>query len=170
MTPDIDLRLSTMVRALEQVVIPALDPRNGLACEQAGLLVGQLRLLASQWHRTEKYAAVCLADLARSLADLAPQGGPTTQGAQARVVACAEDTGLPSLEAQYKALSRHADALVRAADIDGEPAFRTALHRALLAFSQRQALRDRSWFALSGFDFRPDELIPMEQLVGESAQ
>ncbi|MFD2579823.1 hypothetical protein ACFSTD_17200 [Novosphingobium colocasiae] len=156
-----------MIRALDQVIMPALDPNNSLAREQAGLLAGHLRLLAAQWNRTENYARTCLDDLVQSLEGFEPAGGPHTAkafDAVARTIAARSPNGI---EQQYKQLSAVADALVRAVDIDGDAALRQQLHRALLAFSRRQALRDRSWFALSGFDLKPDELIPIEKLAPE---
>lgn len=81
MTPDIDLRISTMVRAMEEVVMPAVDTHNGLAREQAALLVGQLKLLAAQWKHTEDYASVCIADLVKTLSGLIPLGGEETKNA-----------------------------------------------------------------------------------------
>lgn len=62
MTPSIDIRIATIVRAMEDVVAPAIDPGNSLAREQAALVVGQVRLIAAQWSRSEDYARVCLAD------------------------------------------------------------------------------------------------------------
>ena len=48
MNPSIDLRIRSMLRALQETVIPALDPSDALAREQAGLLVGHLHALSIQ--------------------------------------------------------------------------------------------------------------------------
>ena len=37
MNPSIELRIKTMIRALTEVIIPAVDPNNSLAQEQARL-------------------------------------------------------------------------------------------------------------------------------------
>ena len=86
MTPDIDLRIASMVRAMEDVVRPAIDPLNSLAAEQAALIVGHLRLLAIQWNKAESYARTCLADLDATLDGLVPSGGPATRAAAAAAV------------------------------------------------------------------------------------
>ena len=41
MMPSIDLRLASMIRAVEEVLLPALSGHSGLAQEQAQLLLGQ---------------------------------------------------------------------------------------------------------------------------------
>lgn len=168
MTPSIDIRIATIVRAMEDVVAPAIDPGNSLAREQAALVVGQVRLIAAQWSRSEDYARVCLADLAGVMADLAPAGGPLTRAAQGGVATALAAEG--RAEAHYKQLMVAADALVRAADADGEPAFRADLRTRLLDFSARQSMRDRSWFAGSGFDLNPDQLQPIDDLVAGAAR
>lgn len=168
MTPDIDLRIASMVRAMEDVVRPAIDPLNSLATEQAALIVGHLRLLAVQWSKVENYARACLADLDRTLEGLAPSGGPATRAAAADLAEAREPKG--PAEAHYKAVMRATDSLVRAAARDGEPAFRQALHHAVIAFSARQSLRDRSWFAASGFDLNPGELHSVADLTMERAR
>ena len=45
MNPSIELRIKTMVRALTEIIIPAIDRDNSLAQEQAGLLIGHLHVL-----------------------------------------------------------------------------------------------------------------------------
>ncbi len=168
MTPSIDLRVATLIRAVEDVIAPAIDQTNHLAKEQTALLVGQLKLLAAQWNRAADYAAVCRADLAGSLGGLRVEGAEQTQRAYAAVAGALSAPPGPDAEADYKALMRCADGLVRAADGDGSSEFRQELRARLLAFSTRQALRDRSWFALSGFDLRPQELSTIDTMIGRA--
>lgn len=168
MTPSIDLRVATLIRAVEDVIAPAIDQTNHLAKEQAALLVGQLKLLAAQWNRAADYAAVCHADLAETLVGLKVEGAEQTQHAYAAVTDAISTPPGRDAEADYKALMRCADGLVRAADEDGSLEFRRDLRARLLAFSTRQALRDRSWFALSGFDLRPQELSTIDTMIGRA--
>ena len=165
MTPSIDLRLATIIRAMRDVVSPAIDRDNSLAQEQAALVIGHLQLLAVQWSRTNEYANVCLTDLAGALRALSPEGGPQTMHAATALFAALDCTA-GAREARYKAVMAGADQLIRAADVDGGEEFGKQLRQAMLAFSKRQSLRDRSWFALSGFDLRPGELLSIESLAG----
>lgn len=168
MTPSIDLRIATLIRAVKDVIAPAIDQNNHLAKEQAALVVGQLRLLAAQWNKAADYAKVCRADLADALAGLEVDGAGQTRRAHAELAGALAAAPGRDAEADYKALMRYADGLVRAADADGSAAFRRDLRTRLLAFSQRQALRDRSWFALSGFDLRPEELSSIDAMIGRA--
>lgn len=152
-----------MVRAMQDVVLPAIEPSNGLAREQASLIIGHLNLLAMQWSRADEYARVCLADLERTIAPLTPAGGPQTTAAAGALDAALGEQG--AAEPRYKRVMAAVDALVRAADRDGDAAFRETLRVELLDFSLRQSLRDRSWFAGSGFDLRPAELSPIDDII-----
>lgn len=154
-----------MLRAMEEVVSPAIDGNNSLAREQAALVIGQLRLLAAQWNRVEGYAKACLADLVEAVDELEPQGGEQTQRASAAIASAIVGTADWSAEQHFKAVMAGADALVRAVDVDGDAMFRAKLRRSLLAFSKRQSLRDRSWFELSGFDLKPDELYTIDAII-----
>lgn len=167
MTPSIDLRIATIVRAMEDVVAPAIDQEDSFAREQVALIIGHIRLLGVQWSRAERYALTCLTDLVETVRPLAPAGGALTQAAGHHLVASLDAGG--GAESRYKQVMSAADALVRACDADGDPAFRADLRSRLLDFSLRQSLRDRSWFAGTGFDLHPHQLLPIDDLVAEAA-
>ena len=152
-----------MVRAMQDVVLPAIDSANGLAREQASLVIGHLNLLAMQWSRADDYARVCLVDLEQTIGGLVPAGGPLTTAAAEGVQAALAVPG--AAEPRYKRVMAATDALVRAADQDADAAFADALRGNLLAFTLRQSTRDRAWFAGSGFDLRPSELSPIDDII-----
>lgn len=155
-----------MLRAMEDVVGPAIDRANSLALEQSALVIGHLRMLAIQWSKADGYARACGADLERLIDTLAPNDGPMTQAAATSLAAARQTDG--GAELRYKAMMAGVDALVRAAAEDGAPAFRETLKQGVLAFSSRQSLRDQSWFAASGFDPRPDELLAVDDIIAET--
>ena len=49
MLPSIDLRIQNLVKALQEVVVPAIPERERLARDQAMLVIGHLRMIAVQW-------------------------------------------------------------------------------------------------------------------------
>ena len=157
-----------MLRAMEDVVGPAIDRANSLALEQSALVIGHLRMLAIQWSKADGYARACGADLERLIDTLAPNDGPMTQAAATSLAAARQTDG--GAELRYKAMMAGVDALVRAAAEDGAPAFRETLKQGVLAFSSRQSLRDQSWFAASGFDPRPDELLAVDDIIAETVR
>ncbi|MCB2049995.1 MAG: hypothetical protein KDE63_01065 [Novosphingobium sp.] len=164
MTPSIDIRLASMIRSMQDVIVPAIDPSNSLACEQASLMIGHLNLLEQHWRRIFPYAQVCLDDLCTCASTLEPDGGPRTQGAAVDLdTAIARDATDP--EKKYQDCARALEALVRAAAEDGTPAFQHQLESEVLAFSQRQVIRDRAWFAQSGFDIDSENLPSIDEVI-----
>jgi hypothetical protein len=167
MTPSIDIRLASMIRAMTDVIGPAIEPGNNLAREQAALMVGQLQMIAAQWRRVSPYARACLDDLRETAAGFDVQGGPLSREASRKLATTlAEDW--PDPEAQYLAASRALEEMVRAIADDGAPPFAKSFEQSALQFGLRQARRDRAWFAMSGFDIDADALPSLSQLVGES--
>ena len=78
MTPSIELRIQTMIKAMSEVILPAIEPGNDLAREQGQLMIAQLGLIARQWDKAQSYDTLCLRELvglARTLAAGAA-GGP----------------------------------------------------------------------------------------------
>jgi hypothetical protein len=177
MTPDLGTRLDTIARALTEVVIPALPPHEVLALEQAALCVGHLAILGEQYRYLADYEALCLAEMSALAASLlaVAAGGPATGTAaealrgEADRVGAPVDTGgeaaapevLPggapgrtasAAHQRRNALAGAVDELIRAAGRDGEPEFRGATRRLVLAHGRRQSDRDRAWFRACGMD------------------
>lgn len=125
-------------------------------------------MLAIQWSKADGYARACGAVVERLIDTLAPNDGPMTQAAATSLAAARQTDG--GAELRYKAMMAGVDALVRAAAEDGAPAFRETLKQGVLAFSSRQSLRDQSWFAASGFDPRPDELLAVDDIIAETVR
>jgi hypothetical protein len=178
MVPDLAQRLQSMTRALNEVVIPAIDPSQKLALEQAHLVVAYLGLLSDQHDKVYEYE---LADLreARSLVvrllastrdvehiDLVRRSaehwlresewiGSLDIPSQARVVALARE------------IKGAADALVRALYEDGGAETRKAVAEAVMDQAGRQIRRDRVWARRAGFEIESDELPELEEVLSD---
>jgi hypothetical protein len=177
MTPDIPMRLGTIARALQQVVIPALPADQVLAIEQATLCLGHLGIIGQQLDHVADYEAVCLVDMT----DLAEQlvgasaGGSRTQAAtEALREVIARADASPGSAATPKdrrnALAAAIDQLIRAGGVDGEPAFLAASRRLVLEHGTRQSYRDRAWFRASGLDPDRASLPSIPELLGQPAK
>ncbi len=70
MIPDFDVRMASIVKALEDNIIPAIAPDRPLAREQAGLAIAHLNILRDQWAYAESHADLCLADTLAFARDL----------------------------------------------------------------------------------------------------
>jgi hypothetical protein len=149
MNPGFAVRLHSMQRALTTMIMPAIDPNNQIAQEQAALLCAHLGMLTTQWDHMDEYARLCLADLVEVARRLEAKGGSATL-------------------ASGDALTAALQSPPRAADLDGDAVFRAALHREVLLHGNRQAARDRSWFIQCGFDVNAGELPSIDRLLVES--
>lgn len=156
MMPSIELRLATMVRALEEVIVPAIAPGNDLAREQAQLLIAHLGLLGQHWQRAHRYddlSCVAMLALAHRLATAAAGGTQTVAAAAAlSAVIQSHDIDMQDSAARQASLAAAIDGLVSACGLDGAPAFRALLFSAIADHGAAQAERDRVWFAGCGMD------------------
>ena len=172
MMPSIDLRLASMIRAVEEVLLPALSGHSGLAQEQAHLLLGQLMILRMQVDGAvafERIEASGLRDLARDLV-AAADGGARTRAA-ASALATLLEAPPASLPAEIRSFltscSVAIEALVDASGEDGSADFCALSADAILRHGRQSALRNRSWFAAMNFEAPGVSLPPINPLLGE---
>ena len=149
MTPNVDDRLASVIRALTDVVLPALPPEAGLAQEQVQLALGHLQILRAQIDGSLAFEAAELAD-ARALAEqLAGMAGGE---ALAEPLAAAKRAATPAdIRAARVAIHAAIHDLVPAASRD------PALVRTIIAAERARVAKDRAWFAPFGFDIAPPD-------------
>ena len=141
MPPDFGIRLHSIARSLEHVILPALDASNSLAHEQLAIALGHLAVLQQQWQYQADYLAQCLAEMYQLGHALG-----------------AEIDRQPSTAPLFTATERHdvvahaVDTLIIAGHRDGRDKFRRELRQLVLDHGARQSLRDRVWFAATGLD------------------
>ncbi len=154
MTPNVDDRLASIIRALTEVVLPHLPPEASLAQEQVHLSVGHLQILRAQldampgFEREELDDAIAVGKALGS----AVTGGAETAVALATLAASIAAAGGSEVRAERKAISTAIDLLVRAVSADGEAASKVALAKIILEHEHPRAQKDRQWFAPFGFD------------------
>jgi hypothetical protein len=176
MVPDFALRIQSMIRSLDEVVLPAIPDDRKLALDQARIIVGNLRLMADQHDKIFRYELVELHEYARLVGNLvaAAQGGGATKAAVELANASLLETGpivelnIPhqhELSAFVKSLKSVADALVRSAHEDGTIAFRQTAASLVMRQSQAQIARERRWFQAAGFELEPDALPTFDEVL-----
>lgn len=171
MMPSIALRLKTMVKAMQEVILPAIAPGNDLAREQGLLLVAHLDLISQHWQRAQAYDTLALSaikDLATRLVEAAA-GGARTATAAAALAQCIKRQADAEIDAaaERAAIARHIDQLVTAVGEDGEAGFRDFLFQAIVEHGALQAGRDRVWFAASGLDPERASLVGIEEMLAQ---
>ena len=142
------------------MILPAVDPHNPLAREQAALAIGHLHIIRGQWPYMADYIARCLADIVKLGQDLlqVTNGGPATLDAAMALKAAlaeathAKDGPSTTISQQRDAIAVAVDALINASAVDGSTAFRDSSENIVLDYGIHQTSRDRAWFKASGLD------------------
>jgi hypothetical protein len=154
MTPNVDDRLASVIRALTEVVLPHLPPEASLAQEQVHLSVGQLQILRAQLDGTPGFERGELEDaisIGKALGS-AVTGGVQTGKALAALSASVAAAKGSDVRGERKAIHRCIAELVRAVSADGDAAGKAALTRTVLEHERPRTQKDREWFAPFGFD------------------
>jgi hypothetical protein len=162
-----DNALLASIKALEQVVMPALDPADPLAGEQLRLVTGMLRFMRKRlpdWHQRQRFELAHYLGLAQALApDARTASAEVSQRMDAAIAHALALAGAPApavadIRSASAALSSAISGLARAV-AEAEPGLRGRVEHAILAGSKRWVDMQRAWFLPQGFELRPG-LLP----------
>lgn len=169
--------LRASIRALEDVIEPALDASNPLAVEQSRMVRGYLALIADRLpfrhdrlrHQAKgllelgarllPHAAICSEELEGALRKAVDRTATATSGA---------DTSERELTQSGTALAAAISAMVRECAVK-EPKTRDTVERAVLEASGGWMDVERVWFAPLGFDHAAASLPPLGDLLRPEA-
>lgn len=166
MVPDIALRLSATLKALEDVITPAISQEADLAREQLELVKRSIALVIDQLPFEYAYLAQdANADraLARELASFFPPG----HAMQAELLDAVRDSEntLPlatrdarDLARCWRSLKSVLEEAVSALAKDMGTSGSSALTEVILRYSETRNVRERAWIAATGFDPDPESL------------
>jgi hypothetical protein len=171
MLPNIDLRIANLVKALEQVILPALPANQRLARDQVQLAIGHLRMLGGQWKTALHYEKISLNDLAGLARDLSVN----VEGQLKTVLNTALETALScdhgnvdALEQANKTLGQAVDTVILGGETH-EPLSQAATD-AILGYSLRHARRERIWFQANQLDPDRVDLPDIATMLGIDAE
>ncbi|BBO28304.1 hypothetical protein AltI4_26920 [Alteromonas sp. I4] len=144
MTPSIDLRLQTMMRSVQQSILPALDTEDSLAQEQVKLLMGHIAALQLQCGKEQDVCDLENQHLKALALDLIAkaEGGADTQKAINVMTQALEDDN-------YVLLSLATENALAATD--ASEAFKSYSWDAVITYSTEAAKRAKDWFKPMGF-------------------
>lgn len=171
-----ELQLKAAIKALTDVVLPAVDPNNKLAQEQGHLAVGMLSIALERLPLLYRYDRD---ELKRQLALAARLQALTagTPGAEAERAALADGAAQGSelldragaepgaLEASNGDLRARIGALVTALYAGNDPATLKDVSAVLLASGREQLLRERAWLIGQGWEPDPAAVPSIESLL-----
>lgn len=171
MIPTIDDRLSSMARALQEIILPALPPEQSLAVEQAQIMLGHLAVIREQLDIApafEKVECKGLESLSNALLD-AVEGGEQTMASAMRLRDLT-DASQPrddakAIRERTVELSVSIEDLIQASGIDGSAAFNERSKELVLRSNDRTTRRDRSFFRSMGFERGDVDLPPITEML-----
>ena len=176
MSPSVDERLASIVRALTDVVLPSLPPEAGLAQEQIQLCRGLLDLLSRQLPLQFRFDCDELARLRSMGEELLPLADPHSTDAAARqaltdALKVSDDVlrrakADPSeVVSSVRALRAATGELVKQACATGQRSDTARLENLVLEHSRDQLLRDRTWLLPQGWERDPAKFPPIDTLI-----
>lgn len=178
MQMQLEIQLKSMIKSMKDTVLPAIDPNNKLAVEQGNLIFGMLSLISQRMGLGYRYNRDELERTLGFTARLQQQtnGGPETQAALQELARTASHgaevldraRAEPSeLVDAVKSLRADLSAVIKAVFVDGEPASKQAARESVLANAKEQLLRERSWLIMQNWEPNPEEIPPVESLIGK---
>lgn len=168
------LQIQVMIKAMEQVVVPAVDPVNKIAHEQASLVLATLRVLEQRmplWRnylRDELRRLAALVDEIVSLedGDCEIRAALAMLAQEGHALFARSDAETPDLEQATIALRNGIGRLM--AEYKGL-IHRTQLGRLILHASKEQLERERAWLLPFGFESDTSAIVPIEQQLASAA-
>ena len=168
-----DNALLASIKALNEVVLPAVDPRDPLAGEQLRLVAGFLKFLRLRLSHVQdrrrfeldhylELAQRLAADARAVSADVSSRLDMAIEHARALVRRV--DASDDDVRAATAALTAPLSALVRAA-AQVDPAMRRRIEQAVVAGARPWVDMQRAWFVPQGFELHADELPSLEQAL-----
>jgi hypothetical protein len=162
--------LAAAIRALRDVVAPAVDPAEAQAHDQLRLTIDYLRFLqqrVDRLHDRERFELRHHLDLARTLRQLVdPCCSPAAGALEHAIAAGTRALGLPGASMQAlrdatAALAAAASGVVRdAGRLDAASA--REMERCVLHHSRKRIEFERSWYLPLGLDPDPQHVQPLE--------
>jgi hypothetical protein len=170
--------LQTVIKAMTDVVLPAVDPNNKLAQEQALLVIDILNLVTQRLPLTYRYDSDELARLLafanelRRRANELPGSKAALQALSKSVDVGADVLGRAraeprEIEATNFDLRQKIGALITAIYSGTEFAKLKGVSSVVTAHAKEQLLRERSWLIAQGWETDPKSIPGIEALLGE---
>lgn len=154
MNPDLDLRLKSVLKALTDVILPALPASERLARDQANLVIGHLTIIAEQWQHALNFELHNLAQSCLLAGELAGMNFDSALGddliAALSAAEAVDRNDYQAVTQIHRLLKSVIDRLI-SADHHCAP-MPPAMLAAVLRYNHRRAPRERVWHRTAGLD------------------
>ncbi len=165
MIPDLDLQLQSAIKALQDIVGPAVDPGNKMAAEQLHLTIATLAMVRLRLPMARRFTRRLLEDdvqMAGEVVNLLPPDSLGKQLAVARAALLSPELETGELEDIRAELNR---TLASAISKIENPVTAAAIGKIVLEAAKRPIELHRAWCLPSGFEAYPDQIAPLETLL-----
>jgi len=171
MNPEIDLRLKSVLKALSEVILPALPAGERMARDQTNLVIGHLSIIAEQWKHALNFELENLALASGLAAELAGMTLDARLGDDLIAALAAADevdrNDYDAVSAVHRGLKTVIDRLI-ADDYRSTP-MPPAMRDAVLRYNQRRATPERIWHRGAGLDPDGASLPPIAALFARTS-
>jgi hypothetical protein len=171
------IQIQSILKAMTDVVLPAVDPENKLAQEQARLVIGMLHLLAQRlpliyrYDRDELSRCLALAHALRQQVQDIPRASESARHLAASVAAgenvldrAKAEPG--ELEAAIFDLREKVGAMIQTANAAATASQLQGMKSVVLAAAKEQLIRERAWLSMQGWEPDPKKVPSIECLIG----
>ena len=165
MVPDVDLLIGAALRAMKEVVAPAIPPEQGVAAEQARMVIGVLSLLQQrvsfEGQRSLKEMEIAV-ELAEHVASVLSDPGAL----KAELEAARQDLDDEMNDKERDAVRRSLlSCLASSIDSEDNREAKDKLLRVVLNVSSKQTSLTRAWSMPSGFEPASTDADPLIALM-----
>ena len=171
MQPSFDLRIRTMIKAMNEVVIPAVDSDNQAALDQARLVAASLDMLIEQIDYAHWFEIADIQLMNRMISALT-EITPTETADLAKAVAVTamqaasrHEVSLPEIREHTRLLRDRISDLIESVGMLNDPKKLAQANEIILKLSQPQLNRERAFFAKTGFDTSPETLKSIREAL-----
>lgn len=177
-----EIQIQSILKAMIDVVLPAVDPKNPLAQEQARLVMGMLTVMAGQLPRQYRFDCDELSRLLKlsqrmqelvPVSHLAPKAlklldAGSQLGNDVLARARAEPSEVLAAVRSLRAATANFVQEAFASDLSGLETLE--IQRLVLDSSKEQLLRDRAWVLAQGWEAEPQSIPPIDELLADAFQ
>jgi len=160
---------------MQYTIMPAINPDDSMAQEQAALLVGHLKVINQQWDKAFLFELGTLKGLLAAteeiLREKSSQSGKTAKALDDVATSLAETkaatckTAMQTSDFVHK-IGLAIERLLDASEIDGTDAFKSRLQNIILDYSEKQSGRERIWNQFYNLDPDREKFPTIDEMLG----
>lgn len=175
MKPSMELRIKTMIKAVREVVLPAIDGNNSSAIEQAKLVVGSLDLLSDQISYANWFAVSDIYSHIDLLSEILGVSGVSLDESQratllrARTIAGRWDCTLESIEMHATYIRDLVCEILDDIYAVQDELMSNIVTNVVVKHSASQISKERAFVAKTNFDVNRQSLMSLDEVMDSNS-